>query len=54
MRSAPLTRRSKDVVFSFLRHVSTFMKAEVRVVSSPDFSVRLIAKGKRATLAVEN
>lgn len=24
------------------------------VVSSPDFSVRLIAKGKRATLAVEN
>lgn len=30
------------------------MKAEVRVVSSPDFSVRLIAKGKRATLAVEN
>ena len=52
VRSAPLTRRSNEEVFSFLRQASTLMKAEVREFSSPFFSLRLMASEKRATLAV--
>ena len=45
---------TNDPVFSFLRHASKFIKAETRLDSSPLFSNRLTARGKRATLALVN
>ena len=41
---------SLSEVVSFLLHASMFMKAEVRLSSSPFFSVRLIASEKRIRL----
>lgn len=49
----PFFKRSKEAL-SFLRQVSTAIKADTLVVSSPVFSVRLTAKENLATLAVVN
>ena len=45
---------SNESAFSFLRHASTLMKADTRLLSSPFFSMRPIAREKRATEALVN